>query len=93
MRNPIALTKIFGIEIRVGLSLMIVSGAILLSLGRYYFPSTYPEFSTPDIWKLTIAVATSLFLSIATHEPGHSPVSALLGAQRKLQASKAYTID
>ncbi|NIS80322.1 MAG: hypothetical protein GTO14_08980 [Anaerolineales bacterium] len=79
MRNAIALAKIFGIEIRVDLTWMLAFGAILWSLGSYYFPSTYPELSTIDVWTLAIAVTTFLYVSIAAHELGHSLVSTRLG--------------
>ncbi|OGO15898.1 MAG: hypothetical protein A2Z14_14990 [Chloroflexi bacterium RBG_16_48_8] len=79
MRNSVTLAKIFGIEIRVDLSWMLAFGVILWSLGSYYFPSTYPELSTLDVWTLAIAATTFLFVSIAAHGLGHSLVSARFG--------------
>ena len=90
MRNPFALTKIFGIEIRADLSWMIAFGAFLWSLGSYYFPSTYPELITLDIWTLTIAVMTFLYVSIAAHEFGHSLLASMFNENRRLL--NGYTI-
>ncbi len=81
MRNSFTIATVFNIEIRADLSWALGFGAIIWSLGGFYFPANYSALSSLDAWLLALAVTTFLYVSITAHELGHSLVSTRLGVQ------------
>ncbi len=79
MNKGFLVTKVFGIDVRVNLSWLILSAFLLWSLGAYAFPAQYPDLSSLDAWTLALAVTVFLTVSLAAHELGHGLVSNRLG--------------
>ncbi len=55
MRAPIALGKLFDIEIRADFSRFIALAALIWSLRAGYFRAQYPSMSGLDTWSLALA--------------------------------------
>lgn len=79
----IRLFKIFGFEIKVDLSWLIIAGLVVWSLAVGFFPQHLVGLRPVDYWKLALVGAFGLFFSIVFHEFWHSWVARRLGVQVK----------
>jgi Zn-dependent protease len=71
----IKLTKIFGIEIWVDYSWLIVFALVMWSLAGGYFPHEYPGLGVTTYWIMGAVSAILLFICVLLHELSHSYVA------------------
>src|SRR6185369_10475305 len=74
MKSQIKLGKIFGIEIGLHYSWIIIAVLISLSLSRH-FAETHPDWGSTTIWTISIATAILFFVTILLHELSHAAVA------------------
>lgn len=74
MKSHIRLGRVFGIEIGLHYSWLIIAVLIALSLASY-FGSTHPEWGSGIIWSMAIVSALLFFISIVVHELSHALVA------------------
>jgi Zn-dependent protease/CBS domain-containing protein len=72
MNGSLRLGRIRGIDIAVHPSLALAFFLIVWTLSRYWLPEFLPGRSQTLYWALAVAGALGLFLSVLTHELGHS---------------------
>lgn len=74
MRHSIRLGKLFGIEIDIDLSWLLIFALVTWSLAEYYLAANQ-GWSAGLRWSLAIATSLVFFGSVLLHELGHSLVS------------------
>ncbi|MBN1557701.1 MAG: site-2 protease family protein [Lentisphaerae bacterium] len=79
----IRLFKVFGFEVRIDASWLLLAVLIILSLTGGYFPFHYKNLSRTAYAAMGIAGAIGLFLSIIVHELSHSLVARRFGVPMK----------
>ncbi len=79
----VKLFKLFGFEVRVDLSWVIIAVLIVWSLAIGFFPFRYKNLSVQTYWLMGVAGAVGLFLSIIFHEVFHSLVARRFGIPMK----------
>jgi Zn-dependent protease/predicted transcriptional regulator len=79
----IKLFKLFGFEVRIDLSWLIIAVLITWSLADGLFPYWYPNLSSREYWIMGIVGALGLFVSIVAHEFCHSLVARKFGMPMK----------
>ena len=79
----IKLFKLFGFEVRIDLSWVIIAVLIVWSLAIGFFPFRYKNLSVQTYWLMGVAGAVGLFLSIIFHEIFHSLVARRFGIPMK----------
>lgn len=77
--HSVRLFKLFGFEVKIDLSWLILAVLITWTLAKGWFPYTYKNFSTETYWLMGVAGAIGLFLSIVFHELSHSLVARQYG--------------
>jgi Zn-dependent protease/CBS domain-containing protein len=77
------LFKLFGFEVGIDLSWVIIAILIAWSLSTGFFPVQYKNLSTQTYWVMGIIGAAGLFLSIIAHEFCHSLVARKSGMPMK----------
>jgi len=75
----INLFRLYGFEVRIDLSWLILAFLITLTLARGYFPHYHKGLSQTAYWWMGIAGALGLFVSIIFHEFCHSIVARIYG--------------
>lgn len=70
-----SLVKLFGIEIRIHWSLIIVFSLILINLAIGVFPTWHPEWGDGLVWGVAIGTTVLFFASIVAHELSHALVA------------------
>jgi Zn-dependent protease len=81
--NSIRLFSIFGFEVKVDLSWLIIVGLLLWTVGFMYFQQQYPDRAWPVYLAMGIAAVGGLFVSIVFHELCHSLVARRYGLEMK----------
>ncbi len=81
--RPVSLFKLFGFEIKVDVSWLILAALITWSLATGLFPEYYKGLSTSSYWWMGAAGAAGLFISIILHELAHSLVARRYGVSMK----------
>lgn len=74
MKSQIKLGRIFGIEIGLHYSWLIIAVLISLSLAQY-FSESHSHWSSGTIWTTAIVTAILFFVSIVLHELSHASVA------------------
>jgi Zn-dependent protease len=77
--NSITLFRLFGFEVRVDLSWLVIAVLITWSLARGVFPATVRGLSGTTYWWMGALGAVGLFLSVVFHELWHSLVARRFG--------------
>ncbi len=72
---------IFGIEIRIDSSWVLIFGLVTLALARYYFPNQYPHWPPQQSWLIGLIASLLLFSSVLAHELTHSLVARSRGEE------------
>jgi Zn-dependent protease/CBS domain-containing protein len=75
----IHLFTLFGFEVKLDLSWLLLALLISWSLGAGWFPERYPELSSHTYAWMGISVAIGVFFSIVFHEFSHSIVARYFG--------------
>ena len=78
MQAQIKLGRIFGIEIGLNYSWLIIALLIALSLTGH-FKSTNPLWSTAVVWSVALVTSLLFFVTIVIHELSHSLVARMNG--------------
>lgn len=71
-RSGVGLFNLFGIEIRLDWSVLIIFGLIVYSLGTGLFPQWHPDWSAGTAWLTALAAGVIFFVSLLAHELAHS---------------------
>lgn len=74
-RHEVSLFRIFGIEIRLDASVIIIFLLIVFSLGSGLFPQWHPDWSPALTWGTALVSGVLFFISLLAHELSHSVVS------------------
>ncbi len=74
MGNSIRLGKLFGIQIEIDLSWLLIFGLVTWSLAQHYFTGVQ-NWSAALRWTLAIVASVLFFASVLAHELAHSLVS------------------
>lgn len=81
--RPVSLFTIFGFEIKVDISWLLLAALISWSLASDLFPHYYKDLPHSAYWWMGISGAVGLFLSIIFHELTHSLVARRYGVSMK----------
>jgi Zn-dependent protease len=73
------LFRLFGIDIRIDASWLVIALLIGWSLGADVFPGMAPGLAPRDYWAMATIATVGLFLSIIIHEMAHSLVARRFG--------------
>lgn len=79
MGNSITLGKLFGIEIGINSSWLIIFALVTFSLATGYYPETAPDLGAITYWIMGLLSAVLLFTSVLIHELAHSVVARMQG--------------
>jgi len=79
----IKLFELFGFEVKIDWSWIIIAVLITWSLSTGYFPFAGPGYSTGTYWAMGIVGALGLFFSVIVHELTHSIVARSRGMPMK----------
>ncbi len=71
----VTLFRLFGFEVRLDASWIVIAALITWSLAVSYFPRMFPGLPRGEYWWMGVAGALGLFLSIVAHELCHSLVA------------------
>jgi Zn-dependent protease/CBS domain-containing protein len=71
----VRLAKIFGIELWIDYSWLVIFALLLWSLADSYFPHEYPGLGTVAYWIMGAVSAVLLFVCVLLHELSHSYVA------------------
>ncbi len=77
--KSVKLFKLFGFEVKVDFSWLILAVLITWTLASGLFPAYFKDFSTATYWWMGVAGAIGLFISIVFHEFSHSLVARNFG--------------
>src|SRR3546814_8152124 len=80
--RQIKLFKLFGFEVGLDLSWVLLALLITWTLAVGYFPTQYPGLGTDTYWWMAIVGALGLFFSIIFHERSEEHTSELQSLMR-----------
>ena len=81
MRTSWRIFTLFGIEIRIDSSWLLIFGLITWALGGHYFPSQYAHWPLWQYWLVGLVASLLLFSSVLAHEMTHSLVARSKGEE------------
>ena len=79
----VTLFRIFGFEIRIDLSFLLIAVLIGGSLASGYFPAVHEGLPASTYWILGFFAVVGIFASIVLHELGHSLVARRFGMEMR----------
>jgi Zn-dependent protease/CBS domain-containing protein len=77
--KTVTLFRVFGFEIKVDWSWLILGSLVVWSLAKGLFPAWYKGIDPAAYWPMAVAGALGLFLSIVYHELWHSLIARRFG--------------
>jgi Zn-dependent protease/CBS domain-containing protein len=78
-RSGLRLFSLFGIEIRLDWSVLIIFTLIVYSLGAGLFPQWHPDWSPVTAWTTALTAGVIFFASLLAHEMAHSLMARRFG--------------
>ncbi len=81
--KTVTLFRVFGFEIKVDWSWLILGSLVVWSLAKGYFPARYKGLDPAAYWGMAVAGALGLFFSIVFHELWHSLVARRYGVHMR----------
>lgn len=78
-RHSLSLFSVFGIEIRLDISVLLIFALIVYSLGSGVYSSWHPEWSPAMVWGTALLSGVAFFAALLAHELSHSVVSQYFG--------------
>ena len=81
--RSVSLFKLFGFEIKVDISWLILAALVTWSLASGLFPEYYKHLPAASYWWMGATGAVGLFLSIIFHELSHSLIARRYGISMK----------
>ena len=81
--KSVSLIKLFGFEVKLDLSWLILALLITWTLAQGVFPFYYKDFSTSTYWLMGVGGAIGLLISIVFHELWHSLIARRFGLPMK----------
>lgn len=75
MTNSLKLGTIFGIQIEIHYSWLLIFGLLTWTLAAGYFPNDFSDWPTVQYWVVGAFTAILFFVSVLLHELGHSVVA------------------
>lgn len=81
--KTLRLFSLFGFEVKIDLSWLIIIALVVWSLSAAVFPQQYPDLDWPTYLAMGLGAAVGLFVSIVFHELCHSLVARRYGLPMK----------
>jgi len=81
--RAITLVKLFGFEVKIDLSWLILGLLITWTLAQGFFPNSYKGLEPAVYWAMGVAAAVGLLISIVFHELWHSLIARRFGLPMK----------
>lgn len=81
--KSVSLIKLFGFEVKLDLSWLILGLLITWTLAQGVFPFYYEDFKTSTYWLMGVGGAIGLLISIVFHELWHSLIARRFGLPMK----------
>ncbi len=81
--RTVTLIKLFGFEVKIDFSWLILGLLITWTLAKGFFPTSYQGFAMSTYWLMGIAGALGLLISIVFHELWHSLIARRFGLPMK----------
>jgi Zn-dependent protease len=81
--KTVTLFRIFGFEVKIDWSWLILGALIIWSLATGLFPAWYEGLAPSQYWAMGVAGALGLFVSIVFHEFWHSLIARKFGLDMK----------
>jgi Zn-dependent protease len=88
----IKLFKLFGFEVQIDLSWVIIAVLVVWSLAVGFFPFRYKYLSVQTYWVMGVVGAIGFFLSVIFHEIFHSLVARKFGIPMKGLTSSSVVL-
>jgi len=79
----VTLFRLFGFEVKIDLSWLIIATLITWSLASSVFPAYFGSLTSLTYWAMGVVGAAGLFLSVIIHEFSHSLVARRFGLSMK----------
>ncbi len=77
--HSLRLLSLFGIQIRLDISVLIIFALIVFSLGSGVLPQWHPEWSPAVLWGTAVVSGVLFFVSLLAHELSHAVMSQHFG--------------
>lgn len=78
-RGGVNLVRLFGVDVRLDWSVLIIFALITFNLGTGVLPGWHPDWSPLLTWALAVGAALLFFASLLAHELSHAFVGRALG--------------
>jgi Zn-dependent protease/predicted transcriptional regulator len=75
------LGRLFGVQVHVDWSLLIIFALVTVSLGTGVFPAWHPDWTPLTTWGTALGAAVLFFASVLAHELSHALVARSQGVQ------------
>ncbi|HAP31995.1 MAG TPA: hypothetical protein DCQ14_02930 [Firmicutes bacterium] len=72
MGGSFRLTRLFGIDVEINISWLLVFALFSFTLAREYFPAIITGFTAATYWSMGIITTILIFVSVLLHELAHS---------------------
>ncbi|MCK5552328.1 MAG: hypothetical protein KAJ09_04225, partial [Deltaproteobacteria bacterium] len=74
MRTSWRIGSLFGIDIRIDSSWIIIFTFVSWALASFYFPNRFPGWPRGQYWAIGVVTSLLFFASVVAHELAHSLV-------------------
>ncbi|MFN2483362.1 MAG: M50 family metallopeptidase, partial [Candidatus Limnocylindria bacterium] len=81
MSASLKIGRVFGIQIGIHFSWLIIAFLVTYSLAVVQFPETYPGWTSEQYWIVGVATAVLFFVSVLVHEVSHALMAQRFGVR------------